>query len=368
MFSYESLNREERVLLRQALDHLEAGYDPASHLVWETLEDKPFRSVRASLYYALGLLMTRGREAVPAASDLIGAVLALQFTDPGAIEYGTFRHPDEAPPPRALFDWRDVTPLSRYMADVTFEHIEAGLYARLLSSPALSAHAGEVRRLLRASVNACVPVCWDTYEPNLREFAGMVLAMLLHHFSDILPGELRERILRSGLSAVYEGDEAIWLEESYARNDPLIEGMRAYAMRMGIGRVAHTGDPAFAFVKIFIVEREEARVRRLLEALDGRLEGIRRRDTGSGWELVPAGFSKGTGIDVIRERLGVPPEDCYVIGDSANDLSMLEHVPNSIAMGNAEEDVKRICAYVTAAAGDGGIARALAHYGLSGGT
>ena len=178
--------------------------------------------------------------------------------------------------------------------------------------------------------------------------------------------ELRERILRSGLSAVYEGDEAIWLEESYDRNDPLIEGMRAYAMRMGIGRVVHTGDPAFAFVKIFIVEREEARVRRLLEALDGRLEGIRRRDTGSGWELVPAGFSKGTGIDVIRERLGVPPEDCYVIGDSANDLSMLEHVPNSIAMGNAEEDVKRICAYVTAAAGDGGIAQALAHYGLSG--
>ena len=102
----------------------------------------------------------------------------------------------------------------------------------------------------------------------------------------------------------------------------------------------------------------------LMELLRGRFQAIERKDTGSGWEIIPEGYSKGTGIDIVRNRLGVPLQNCYVIGDSENDLSMLNHVPNSIAMGNAEPEVKEACSYITSAVNENGIAQALRHFGL----
>jgi hydroxymethylpyrimidine pyrophosphatase-like HAD family hydrolase len=43
---------------------------------------------------------------------------------------------------------------------------------------------------------------------------------------------------------------------------------------------------------------------------------------------------------------------------------MFEHAGNSIAMGNATDDVKAVCSYVTERPEDDGIARAMAHFGL----
>ena len=87
------------------------------------------------------------------------------------------------------------------------------------------------------------------------------------------------------------------------------------------------------------------------------------RDRGA-WELVPAGYSKGTGIGLLRERLGVPREACYAFGDSRNDLAMFAHAGVSIAMGNASDDVKAACGYVTGRPEEYGIAAAMKHFGL----
>ena len=177
--------------------------------------------------------------------------------------------------------------------------------------------------------------------------------------------KIRETILETGMAVVYEGDDAIWLEKKYPKGCPQIEGMAAYAEREGIGRYIDPENPDFTFVKLFTFTEEKLRVDRLLQALEGRFEAIERKDTGTGWEIVPTGCSKGSGIDVIRGKLGTPLTDCYVIGDSQNDLSMLTHVPNSIAMGNAEPAVREICAYVTAPVEQDGIAQALRHFHLS---
>ena len=53
-----------------------------------------------------------------------------------------------------------------------------------------------------------------------------------------------------------------------------------------------------------------------------------------------------------------------MFGDSENDRAMLEAVPNSIAMGNAQESVKSICSYVTADIEEDGIYNAMKHVGL----
>ncbi len=175
---------------------------------------------------------------------------------------------------------------------------------------------------------------------------------------------IRETVRACGMHAVYEGDNGIWLEPEAPRQHPIIAGMSAFAERKGIARVIRAEDPDFRFVKLFTFDADGARVRRLLDALGGRFDAIRRPDTGDGWELVPAGCSKASGMDLICRRLGVPLSDCYALGDSANDLAMLTHVPNSIAMGNAPEEVRRVCAWVTAPPWEDGVFLALRHFGL----
>lgn len=82
------------------------------------------------------------------------------------------------------------------------------------------------------------------------------------------------------------------------------------------------------------------------------------------YEVVPKGISKATGIQVLMDYYGISLQDCYAIGDSTNDLPMLEFVPNSIAMGNSMKEILPYCAYQTANLEDDGIEKALKHYGI----
>ena len=51
-------------------------------------------------------------------------------------------------------------------------------------------------------------------------------------------------------------------------------------------------------------------------------------------------------------------------GDGENDIDMLRYAGTGVAMGNAEEAVKRQADYVTGDIDDGGIREALEFYGL----
>ena len=67
---------------------------------------------------------------------------------------------------------------------------------------------------------------------------------------------------------------------------------------------------------------------------------------------------------MLRGKLGVSREDCFAFGDSTNDLTMFEHAGISIAMGNAEDQVKAACSYVTDLPEKDGIEKAMKHFGL----
>ena len=86
--------------------------------------------------------------------------------------------------------------------------------------------------------------------------------------------------------------------------------------------------------------------------------------TGNVVEFVPKGTSKATGIEWLCNYLRVEKEDTYAIGDSINDLEMLECVAHGIAMGNSTQIAKDAAEYVTTALWDDGICHALEHYGL----
>lgn len=64
-------------------------------------------------------------------------------------------------------------------------------------------------------------------------------------------------------------------------------------------------------------------------------------------EVTSSKATKGKCIKFISEYLSVPLSDFFAIGDTENDISMLETVENSCAMKNAPESIKKICKYTT---------------------
>ncbi len=80
-------------------------------------------------------------------------------------------------------------------------------------------------------------------------------------------------------------------------------------------------------------------------------------------EFVPHGFSKASGMDYVLRHYNLSLEDSYVFGDSNNDLSMLKHSPNSVAMGNSDPvSLFNEVTYVTTKSSEDGIANALSHF------
>ncbi|WP_456276676.1 Cof-type HAD-IIB family hydrolase [Bacillus sp. AK128] len=81
-------------------------------------------------------------------------------------------------------------------------------------------------------------------------------------------------------------------------------------------------------------------------------------------DILPKGGSKAKGIEKIVQKLGISEENQYAFGDGLNDIEMLSTVKNSVAMGNAEEQVKEVARHVTTSVEDDGIVHGLKLVGL----
>lgn len=87
-------------------------------------------------------------------------------------------------------------------------------------------------------------------------------------------------------------------------------------------------------------------------------------DRGSMLELPVRGYSKASGCLAVAQALGEDLADCYAIGDSANDLEMLQCVGHPLVMGNAPARVQAVAEYVTGTPAEDGLYHAMVHAGL----
>ena len=82
-------------------------------------------------------------------------------------------------------------------------------------------------------------------------------------------------------------------------------------------------------------------------------------------EFMSKGVTKAGAIKILADKFGVDIADVLAIGDSENDLPMLKAAGVGVAMGNAQENVKAACKYVTDTCEHDGFAKAVRDYVLS---
>ena len=76
-------------------------------------------------------------------------------------------------------------------------------------------------------------------------------------------------------------------------------------------------------------------------------------------EITRQGVSKGKAVAILAAFYGLTREEIITIGDSENDVSMLEYAGLGIAMGNATDNVKQKADYITDSNDQEGVANAI---------
>ncbi|MDR2447049.1 MAG: Cof-type HAD-IIB family hydrolase [Treponema sp.] len=64
-------------------------------------------------------------------------------------------------------------------------------------------------------------------------------------------------------------------------------------------------------------------------------------------EILPPKTNKGTALEIVSKKLGVPREEIAAVGDSMNDEAMLRWAGLGVAMKNGDERIKKIAGMVS---------------------
>ncbi|RYL93602.1 Cof-type HAD-IIB family hydrolase [Sporolactobacillus sp. THM19-2] len=84
--------------------------------------------------------------------------------------------------------------------------------------------------------------------------------------------------------------------------------------------------------------------------------------SGSGnFEIMARNVSKGNALYHLASYLDIPLSEVMAIGDNYNDLSMFAVAGISVAMGNADQEIKDRCNRVTLTCAEDGVAHAIYH-------
>lgn len=104
----------------------------------------------------------------------------------------------------------------------------------------------------------------------------------------------------------------------------------------------------------------DAAIELIRSRFGGRIEAMKSAPTYV--ELIKPGVNKAAAIARLAEILEIPSERVLAIGDSSNDVSMLNAAAISVAMGNANDEARAAARYMVTDNEHDGVAEALERF------
>lgn len=79
-------------------------------------------------------------------------------------------------------------------------------------------------------------------------------------------------------------------------------------------------------------------------------------------EVNPLGVNKANGLLRVCEELSISMSEVMAVGDSLNDIKMIEQAGIGVAMGNGQEKIKEVADFITSTNNDDGVAKAIEQF------
>ena len=79
-------------------------------------------------------------------------------------------------------------------------------------------------------------------------------------------------------------------------------------------------------------------------------------------ELLDKNSNKAVGVSIVAEKYGILMEDIICIGDSGNDVHMIEEAGLGVAMANARSEAKAVADEITLSNEENGVAHIINKY------
>jgi Cof subfamily protein (haloacid dehalogenase superfamily) len=76
-------------------------------------------------------------------------------------------------------------------------------------------------------------------------------------------------------------------------------------------------------------------------------------------EFGTKGYSKASAMTYLMEQLGIDRDHVYAMGDSLNDVEMLQAAGTAVVMGDGHPEVKKLADFISVAAHEGGVGHAI---------
>ncbi len=75
--------------------------------------------------------------------------------------------------------------------------------------------------------------------------------------------------------------------------------------------------------------------------------------------------SKGGGLCYLQQKLGIFPNETIAVGDGASDVPMMEYAAVKVAMGNAEDKLKKVATHTVSSVSEDGLVEVINQFILN---
>lgn len=192
------------------------------------------------------------------------------------------------------------------------------------------------------------------------EYEGKVL--FYKCLGEELSKKVASEVKRLKIDAILEGRKDIYYDREENIKSSDVKRILKEHKRIGFYKGALWDDPHINIDKFVVWYEKQEQFDQLHKEFLDKFDFIHRDE--KFYEIVPKGFSKASGIRDVIKLLDIKKENTYAIGDSTNDLEMLQFSGHSIAMGNSNKKLFDVCSYITDDIEEDGIYNALKHYNL----
>jgi Cof subfamily protein (haloacid dehalogenase superfamily) len=158
----------------------------------------------------------------------------------------------------------------------------------------------------------------------------------------------------------YVGDEIVTEDENpYTTIESDLTGLPISIANKFVNAVT---EPVVKVLMVEAPEKLKAVESKLQVELDAEFSVMRSKPFFL--EFTEKGVTKGTSLNQLIQICGINREEVIAIGDSYNDLAMIEFAGLGVAMGNAPDDIKKVANFVTDSNMNDGVAKVVEQFVL----